>query len=246
VGLAACFGDRDEVGLAQDPGERDLGRSGFVALRDFFERGAIEQIPATANRRVAHDRDPVLLAPWKEIELDPALAEVIENLVRRATCAGRQCAQLLHIGEVEIRNAPVADFSRGPKSFERCDGFGNRDVARRPMEQVKINRVDTQPTKTAFARLRQFCARSVMRVGLAHDEDALTLAFDRLRHHFLCAAFAVHFGGVDERQAEFNPEAQRGHFFVVGALLFADAPGALSERRNAGAVGQGKGFHLQS
>jgi hypothetical protein len=68
-----------------------------------------------------------------------------------------------------------------------------------------------------------------VRVDLADQVDLVAAAGDRLAHHFLGAALAVHLGRVDQGHAEFHAEAQGGHLGLAGGGVFAHVPGALAE-----------------
>ena len=83
-----------------------------------------------------------------------------------------------------------------------------------------------------------FLRAGVLRIDLADQEDLVAAALDRLADHFLGAAVAIHFGRVDQRQAEIEAEPQRGD---VRPAYWHDPPRskcpcpgqALSRRRGA-------------
>ena len=112
------------------------------------------------------------------------------------------------------------------------------------MEKIKIDRVDAQPLETALACSRQFRVRSVVRIHFRDNKYAVALAFDGVGHDFFRAAFAVHFGCVDQSHAEFDSQTQRCDFIRVRAFFFAYPPCALAKGRDACAVGQGDHFHF--
>src|SRR5207245_11340321 len=76
----AGFRDGDHAVLPERPGERDLRRRGAVAIGDRLQRPAPEQ-PALLDWRIGHDWNPPRPAPRKQVELDPATAQVVEDLV---------------------------------------------------------------------------------------------------------------------------------------------------------------------
>jgi hypothetical protein len=75
-----------------------------------------------------------------------------------------------------------------------------------------------------------------MRVDLADDEDGVAPAGDGLAHDLLGAAFAIHFGGVDEGHAEIDAKRQRRHHVGTARARFAHAPGAEPEHRDFAAI----------
>ena len=77
-----------------------------------------------------------------------------------------------------------------------------------------------------------------MRIRFCDDEHAVALTGDRVRHHFFRAAVAVHFRGIDQGHAEIDAKAQSLDLIRAYALVLAHAPGALTQCRNAFAVGQ--------
>ena len=72
-----------------------------------------------------------------------------------------------------------------------------------------------------------------MRIHLANNEHALALTLDRIGHDFFRAAFAVHFGGIDQCHAELDSEAQGRDFILVRPLVLAHAPCALAKHGHA-------------
>ena len=77
-----------------------------------------------------------------------------------------------------------------------------------------------------------------MRIDLADQEDVVAPSRDRFADHRLGAAFAVHLGGVDQRDAEVEPELERRDLGVELRALLAHAPGALAEHGHLAAGGK--------
>ena len=50
------------------------------------------------------------------------------------------------------------------------------------------------------------------------------LPFDRATHYFLCAAIAIHLGGVDQRHAEIDSQLQRRDFALALPCPLAHLP----------------------
>ena len=72
--------------------------------------------------------------------------------------------------------------------------------------------------------------RRVVRIHLAHDEHLGARAGDRFPDDLLRASLAVHLGGVDEPDAELEPEPERGDFAGALAAPLAHAPRPQSQR----------------
>jgi hypothetical protein len=68
-----------------------------------------------------------------------------------------------------------------------------------------------------------------MRQHLADQEDLRPAAGDCCSDDFFRAAVPVHFGGVDERHAEIDPETQGGNLASATAPIFPDAPRPLPQ-----------------
>jgi hypothetical protein len=228
--------DRDHVALPQQPGKRNLRRRGAPPRRDRREI-AVGQEPALAQRAVGHHRHPLPAHPRQQLPLDAALAQVIEHLVGRALAPARQRPELAHRVGVEVGHAPARDPAVAAKLLERGDGFRQRD-APAPMQQVEVQALDPQPLEAALAGRDGAPAPGIVGVDLADDEDLVAAPGDRLGHDFLGAAVAVNLRGVDERHPEVEAQRQRGGLARGRAPSVAHAPGAQTQRRHAGAVGQ--------
>jgi hypothetical protein len=114
------------------------------------------------------------------------------------------------------------------------------------VQQVKIDRVDSQAFEAALTCFRHVRARSVMRIHFGDDEHAIALTVDCIRHDFFRAAFAVHLGGIDQSHAKINAQAQRRDFICVRVFVFTHSPCSLTERRYTRAIWQLKFFHSLS
>ncbi len=73
------------------------------------------------------------------------------------------------------------------------------------MQQIKIDAVGFHPLQAAFASLDSPLAACVVGIDLADQEHLIAPPLDRLADDFLRAAFAIHFGGIDQRHAEIEP-----------------------------------------
>ncbi|MNL08951.1 hypothetical protein D3C87_1296950 [compost metagenome] len=81
------------------------------------------------------------------------------------------------------------------------------------MQQIQIDVIGAKPAQASLARLGNALAAGIVRVHLADQKDAVTLAGDSIADHFLGAAFGVHFRGVDQAHAQFDAQAQCRDFF---------------------------------
>ena len=82
-----------------------------------------------------------------------------------------------------------------------------------------------------------------MRVDLADHVDAVAATGDGFGNDFLCAAFAVHLGGVDQRQSEIEAKLKRLDLGCLARVLLAHAPGAETKRGDRVAVQQSHRAH---
>lgn len=85
-----------------------------------------------------------------------------------------------------------------------------------------------------------------MRIRLRNNEHAIPLVLDRVSHNLFRAAFAVHFGGIDQCHAELDSKPQCGDFILVRPRVLAHAPGTLAEHRYARAIGKFDSFSFHS
>src|SRR5262245_35302444 len=150
--------------------------------------------------------------------------------------------QLLEVIDIEIADAPVADLARPFESFEGLDGFGQR-VRTAPVQQVEVETVGLQAAQAALAGGNRSLARGVVRVDLADEVEAVTLAGHRLPDDLLGAALAVHFGGVEQPHAEIKTKLERLDLGAALALALAHAPGAEAQHGNAFTGFQGNRPH---
>ena len=110
------------------------------------------------------------------------------------------------------------------------------------MQQIEVDPVGAQPPEAALAGSNDAAARSVVRIDLADDEEIIAQPFDGAGDHLLGTTAAIHLGGVDQRHAEFDPEAHRRRLFRDPAAILAHMPCPLAEGRHALAAGQCHGL----
>ena len=166
---------------------------------------------------------PRLLAPRQQVPFDAAVHEVVEHLVGGDGAAARQGGRFFHLVGVEIADAIVEDLSglleRG-KCFERL----RERLRAAPVQQIEVEAVGLEPLEAALAGRDDAAPRGVVRIDLADQAHLVAPARDRLGDDLLGAAFAVHLGGVDQGDAEIEPELQRGDLGVERAAPARPCP----------------------
>src|ERR1700674_3131519 len=223
------FRNRDHPRIAQQPRERDLARLRPDALRHGAHRGVASEV-AFVERRVGHDGNLARGAPRHQVVLDAAPRQVVEHLVRADALAPRDREELLQVADVEVGDAPAPDLSRAHQLLQRGDGFLEQHGTA-PVKQVQIERVDPQLRQRPVARRDELAPRGVVGIELAHDEDRIAPAADRLAHHALGASLSVHLGGVDEVHAQVKAKAQRRHLRGALGCVLPHVPGAHPQAR---------------
>jgi hypothetical protein len=167
--------------------------------------------------------------PWQERPVRLPAREVVEDLVRRRPGATRR-AELVHVVDVEIADAPARDLPGRDQPHHLLDDLGERR-APAPVQQVEIEAVGAEAAEAAFARLRRSAPRRVLRIDLAHQEDVVAPSADGFADDLLGPTLPVHLRGVDEREAEIETEPERRHLGRAFGGPLAHAPGSESEPR---------------
>src|SRR3974390_1397891 len=108
--FAASLRDRDHANLVREPGKRDLRRRRVMAL-GYLAQHSMREDAALLDRRISHDWNVTLAAPWHQVEFDAAPAEIVQHLVGGARIAPARLRDLLHFAEIEIAHAPGQNFS---------------------------------------------------------------------------------------------------------------------------------------
>jgi len=96
-------------------------------------RGHVAQRPvskqaALFDGAVGHRRHAAHLEPRQQVMLGPRTREVVEDLVGGVVTAASG-DQFVHVGNIEIADASVADFAGRPQRFHRLDRLPPRDGA---------------------------------------------------------------------------------------------------------------------
>ena len=76
-----------------------------------------------------------------------------------------------------------------------------------PVEQVKVEPIGAEPLQARFARTGKAEARCVLWIRLADEEQLVAKAAQRLAYQRFRRTIAIHFGGIDERQAQLDTGA---------------------------------------
>ena len=129
--------------MAEGPGEGDLGGGGVVSGGDGGEGGGVEEGAALADGGVGHEGEFVAGGEGEEVELDAAVLGVVEDLVGGAEVAVGAGVEVFHEADVEVGDAPGADFAGVEELFEGGDGFGEGVIAG-PMEEVEVEALDVE------------------------------------------------------------------------------------------------------
>ena len=136
----------------------------------------------------------------------------------------------------------MADLSGGLQCDKGFDGLGERHPAA-PVQQVQVDDLGAHALQAALAGGDGAAPARISGQHLADKEYFFTLSGDRLAHQCLRASVAVHFGGVDQREAAFYPETQRGELLIARGAVVPHVPGAQTERGHAFSRGECDHFH---
>src|SRR3979409_1832577 len=126
------------------------------------KRGIAQQAGAgAAERRIGHHRHAVPLAPWQQVMLDPAVAEVVKDLISRAAIAVWNAEEIFHITGLEVGHAPGANLARRAQAFERCTNAGEAGVSTGPVQQIEIEMIGAETGEARLAGPRDAVSRHV-------------------------------------------------------------------------------------
>src|SRR5271166_3563243 len=98
--------------------------------------------------------------------------------------------------------------------------------------------IGTKSSETRVTSPRDAVSRHVARPHLGHQENAIALTSDHAANKFLGTPITVYFRRVDQCLPERKAGARR--FFLSGLRMpsLREIPGALTQRRDDGAVGE--------
>src|SRR5258706_5334604 len=172
--LAAGLRDDHHAVLLQQPGERDLRGIRAVPRRHGFQLARAQQAPLV-ERRIGHDGNPAPLTPRDQIELDPPLAQIVHHLIGCDVFSVGKFDNLLHLANVEIADAPMADLSGPLQCGEGIHSFGDRTRSG-PVQQIKIDAVGLQTLQALLARRYRAAPRGVSVHHLADEKGFVAAA----------------------------------------------------------------------
>lgn len=135
--------------------------------------------------------------PRHQCIFDAAALDVVHDLVRSHPCAGTKADELLHIGEIEIAHAPVADFAGTQERAECLKGLEERNFLP-PVQEIEVKPVRLEPSQAALACCNRAAACGVLRQNFADQKYLVTPPGDCLRYNFFGAAVRI---GPDLRMA---------------------------------------------
>src|SRR5581483_6028854 len=184
----------------------------------------------------------MLAQPGQQIVLDAAAAKVVEKLVRLDVFAAWHGPQLLHVGEVEIAHAEVANLAGVAQRLERFDRLGQWYAAA-PMQQIKVDAIGAQALEAALAGSHGTFARGIVRIDFGNQKRPIALTGERLADQRLRQSLAVHLGGIDKSHAQVEAEPDRCDLLDTTRPVFAVAPSAQSQCRNGFAGSKSDLFH---
>src|SRR3954469_24108803 len=101
-----------------------------------------------------------------------------------------------------------------------------------PMQQIEVEPIGFQALEAALAGFDDPLPAGVPGIDLADKEDLVAATCNRLPGDLLGAAFAVHFGGVNQRHAEIEAMSEALDFDIGLAVILPHLPGAKPERWN--------------
>src|SRR5262249_24350516 len=192
------FGNCNDVTATDGPRQRDGGCRATVRGTNTCKCGITQEVSAgAAERRIGHHRHGVLLAPWQQIMLNAAVADVVKDLIRRAAIAAWSAEEALHIADFKVGHAPSTNLARRPEFFNRR--HDNRKVGEsgRPVQQIEIEIISTETSKAPLARACDAVFRCMTGQYLGDQKYAIALTSDHAADEFLGAAVTVHFSRVD-------------------------------------------------
>ena len=72
----------------------------------------VTQQAFAAERGIGHHRHTTLLAPWQQIMLNGAAADVVKDLIGRAAIAVWNMEEVFHVADLEVGHTPGPNLAR--------------------------------------------------------------------------------------------------------------------------------------
>ena len=141
---------------------------------------------------------------------------------------------LLEVGYIEIAHSPGKNFAGLQQRVEGRNGFFQFDPAA-PVQQVAIEPIGPQACQRFLAGGERAAHRGIARQYLGHEKHFVAPSLDRRGDEFFSRSGAVHFRGVDMRQPQIQPAAQRRR--GSGGRGIVDFPGSLADGRDIASGG---------
>ena len=195
-----------------------------------------DKVVIATEGRIRHHRHTVLRAPRQKVALNATLAETVRNLISRAMLAVGNAEQIVHLTPVEVRDTPSANLPRTTKSFECRHNTGKFPSRHRMMQQVEIQMISTETSKTRVASPGHAVSTHVMGLYLGDQEDTVALTGNHVTEELLRAATPIISRRIDQRHAE---RKSRSHGFCFDRFRMSSLsqmPGALTDRRNSSSI----------
>src|SRR3989440_12857587 len=104
------------------------------------------------------------------------------------------------------------------------------------MQQIEIEMVGAETSQARLASTRDAISRHLVGLHLGDQEYTVALTGNHVTNQFLGAAVGVTSRRIDQRHAERNAWAQRLFFNSRRMSSQSEMRGALTERRDGGAV----------
>jgi hypothetical protein len=98
-----------------------------------------------------------------------------------------------------------------------------------PVKKVQVEAVGPQPPQAGFARGNRASAAGILRQHLARQKHLVPPTSDCFPDDLLGSAVGIHFGSVDQREAEIDAEPQRRDLLLAPGRRLAHFPSALAE-----------------
>ena len=188
------------------------------------DRVVVREI-ALPEGAVAHDGHVEGEAVVDQAVLDPAVSQVIEDLVAGHALRASQGDRLVEQVTVEVRHAEGLDLALVHEPAEALHRVLEGVVAG-GVEEVDVEPVGPETAQASIARLDGAPVGCVRGQHLRHEEDLVPPAEDGVADDLLDGPAAVHLGGVDVGHPQVKAPPQGGDRLL--AVTF-HRPGALAD-----------------
>src|SRR6516225_3940393 len=229
------FRNCNDVTAADGPGQCNSGGGASMCFGNTAKNGITQQAGAeAAKRRIGHYRYAVPFAPWQQVTFNAAVAEVVKDLIGRAAIPKWNMEQILHLGDCEVGHAPGTNLVSCTETFEPRYDLGKFGVRSWPVQQIKIEMINTEPGKARLASTSHGVAGDVICFHFKYYIGTLTLAGNHALNQFFGTALTTIPRCVNERHPQRKARPQRFFFVSCGMSSLPDMPRALTDRRDDG------------